>query len=72
MDESVEIPAEDLPFWQSIDPRSNEYKAGYYAAKKFRVQKVKGLKNPFSPGTAAADAWQAGWEHGKDKFEPGF
>ena len=51
-------------FFKARHPRSDEYRNG---ARDLLLLKLveKPLKNPFTPGTAQADAWWAGVEEGK-------
>ena len=56
-----EIMAKAFPV--ARDPRSQEYKAGVKAVLDFRLNQVK-IKNPYTVGTAQADAYFAGNEEG--------
>lgn len=53
----------DAAFNVARDPRSNEYKAGVFAAIQNRLDNFLSVC-PFSPGTAQSDAYHAGWEEG--------
>ena len=51
------------------EARSDEYKAGVYAALQYKTGEVYGLTFPYTMGTSAADAWFSGLEEGKRIFE---
>ena len=53
----------DDAFHIARDPRSNEYKAGVFAAIQNRLENFLSVC-PFGPGTAQADAYHAGWDEG--------
>jgi hypothetical protein len=49
-------------------PRSDAYKAGFYAALRKRLEGVP-VVQPFEWGTVGADAFQAGVDHGYEHLD---
>jgi len=46
------------------DKRSEEYKLGVLEALRFRLGEISGMRCPYAPGTAQADAYFAGTDEG--------
>jgi len=54
----------DQAFGGSRDIRSDAYKAGVFAALKFKCGEALQIPHPYEAGTAEADAYSAGVEEG--------
>lgn len=54
----------DFAFSQPRDPRSEAYKQGVLSCLRRRIDGLPDCKNPYSLGTAEADAWWAGIDEG--------